>query len=217
MVFPLQGLSNPTIICITPLFFVTGPTQLSIGGLSSSSSGIAAVYDSGGRSPLANDRYSSDAPSTSYPTNRTDDWDALGACMTTASEMEACVDAVLEGSIKSAQTLFARYDMDLDLRLRQQDYYDLMLELNLSLPYQDYQRFIDGTFAYADADQDGCLTIEDFIPLYKSIAAVRRAFKRQDHHSNGQIDRYDFFQLLSELELDSGEQGLQATADAAFR
>jgi hypothetical protein len=55
----------------------------------------------------------------------------------------------LEGSIKSAQTLFARYDMDLDLRLRQQDYYDLMLELNLALPYQDYQRFIDGTFTYA--------------------------------------------------------------------
>lgn len=149
----------------------------------------------------------------------------------------------LEGSIKSAQTLFARYDMDLDLRLRQQDYYDLMLELNLALPYQDYQRFIDGTFTYAgmyawpansvpsstqprvveqvlscachhdggvflghsddlplycprtalvlaDADLDGCLTIEDFIPLYKSIAAVRRAFRRQDHHSNGQIDRY---------------------------
>jgi len=77
-----------------------GPTQLAVGGLSSSSSGIAAVYDSGGRSPLANDRHSSDAPSTSYPTNRTDDWDALGACMTTASEMEACVDAVVRSSVQ---------------------------------------------------------------------------------------------------------------------
>lgn len=55
----------------------------------------------------------------------------------------------LEGSVKSAQTLFARYDMDLDLRLKQQDYYDLMLELALALPYQEYQRFIDASFAYA--------------------------------------------------------------------
>jgi hypothetical protein len=42
----------------------------------------------------------------------------------------------------------------------------------------------------ADADRDGRLSIEDFIPLYKSIAAVRRAFRRQDHHCNGQIDRW---------------------------
>jgi hypothetical protein len=54
----------------------------------------------------------------------------------------------LEGSIKSAQVLFARYDMDLDQRLRQQDYYDLMLELALALPYQEYQRFVDASFEY---------------------------------------------------------------------
>jgi hypothetical protein len=29
--------------------------------------------------------------------------------------------------------------------------------------------------------------------------------------------RYDFFQVLRELELDDAEQGLQALADAAFR
>jgi hypothetical protein len=39
--------------------------------------------------------------------------------------------------------------MDLDARLRQQDYYDLMLELALALPYQEYQRFVDASFAYA--------------------------------------------------------------------
>lgn len=54
----------------------------------------------------------------------------------------------LDGSIKSAQTLFARYDMDLDQRLRQQDYYDLCLELALALPYQEYQRFVEASFAY---------------------------------------------------------------------
>jgi hypothetical protein len=27
------------------------------------------------------------------------------------------------------------------------------------------------------------------VPLYKALAAVRRAFRRQDHHNNGQIDR----------------------------
>eukprot|EP00882_Tetradesmus_deserticola_P025521 GHRQ01028040.1.p1 GENE.GHRQ01028040.1~~GHRQ01028040.1.p1 ORF type:complete len:259 (-),score=37.95 GHRQ01028040.1:535-1311(-) len=57
----------------------------------------------------------------------------------------------LEGSIKSAQHLFSRYDMDLDGRLCQQDFYDLMLELNLALPYPDYQRFVDASFAYAGA------------------------------------------------------------------
>jgi hypothetical protein len=41
----------------------------------------------------------------------------------------------------------------------------------------------------ADSDGDGCITLLDFVPLYKSVAAVRRAFKRQDHHNNGQIDR----------------------------
>jgi hypothetical protein len=132
-----------------------------------------------------------------------------------------------------------------------------MLELNLALPYPDYQQFVDASFAHAggvrrlyriklsacgscrdafqcstccsawpaaagccpslscsddhvtspwtpltqlpvchgvwpsaaDADRDGRLSVADFIPLYKSIAAVRRAFRRQDHHSNGQIDR----------------------------
>jgi hypothetical protein len=57
----------------------------------------------------------------------------------------------LEGSIKSAQHLFGRYDMDLDGRLCPQDYYDLMLELNLALPYPDYQRFVDASFAHAGA------------------------------------------------------------------
>ncbi len=63
----------------------------------------------------------------------------------------ACAAFVLqlEGSVKSAQVLFARYDMDLDQRLKQQDYYDLMLELALALPYQEYQKFIEASFAYA--------------------------------------------------------------------
>ncbi|WIA28801.1 hypothetical protein OEZ86_011331 [Tetradesmus obliquus] len=184
----------------------------------SCSSGIPAAYNTcSSRHATDGFRRSTDAASTSYPTTcYGDDWDALGACMTTAMEMEACVDAVLEGSIKSAQHLFGRYDMDLDGSLCQQDFYDLLLELNLALPYPDYQRFVDACFAAADADRDGRLSIHDFIPLYKAIAAVRRAFRRQDHHSNGQIDRYDFYQMLHELELDGGEQGLQAVADAAF-
>lgn len=55
----------------------------------------------------------------------------------------------LDGSIKSAQSMFSRYDMNLDRRLNQQDYYDLMLELNLALPIQEYQQFVDNTFCYA--------------------------------------------------------------------
>lgn len=161
---------------------------------------------------------------------------------------------------------------------------------------------------FADRDRDGLLAIEDFIPLYKHLSRARRAFRRQDHHCNGQIDRwvghaawdwwpclqgftavlkqgtnyaaapllsgcgavlraftageqciavgrhcccmkctllllltewlaaclcrcnpgcygcccccpsfrYDFYQVLRELELDGGQQGLQALADAAF-
>lgn len=45
--------------------------------------------------------------------------------------------------------MFERYDMNLDGRLNQQDYYDLMLELNLALTVQDYQRFVDATFSFA--------------------------------------------------------------------
>lgn len=189
------------------------------------SSVIPALYDVPKRTSAhcgatAADMLSCDAPSTSYPTTSLEEeWDMLGACMTTAQEMEACVDSVLEGSVKSAQTLFARYDMDLDARLRQQDYYDLMLELALALPYQEYQRFVDASFAYADSDHDGFMTLADFVPLYKTIAAVRRAFRRQDHHNNGQIDRYDFYQLLVELELSDQrdtQQQLQNLADTAF-
>jgi hypothetical protein len=62
----------------------------------------------------------------------------------------------LEGSIKSAQHLFGRYDMDLDGWLCPQDYYDLMLELNLALPYPDYQRFVDASFAHAGGVR-GCI------------------------------------------------------------
>lgn len=44
----------------------------------------------------AADMLSCDAPSTSYPTTSLEEeWDMLGACMTTAHEMEACVDAVV--------------------------------------------------------------------------------------------------------------------------
>lgn len=203
-----------------------GAAAASADGASCSSSGsvIPALYEvpkrgSGGAGAGA-DMLSCDAPSTSYPTTSfEDDWDVLGACMTTAQEMEACVDAVLEGSVKSAQALFGRYDMDLDQRLKQQDYYDLMLELALALPYPEYQKFVEASFAYADSDQDGFMTLLDFVPLYKTIAAVRRAFRRQDHHNNGQIDRYDFYQLLVELELceEAGtQQQLQTLADTAF-
>lgn len=66
----------------------------------------------------------------------------------------------LEGSVKSAQVLFARYDMDLDQRLKQQDYYDLMLELALALPYQEYQKFIEASFAYAGACSDDCSNLK---------------------------------------------------------
>jgi hypothetical protein len=44
----------------------------------------------------AADMLSCDAPSTSYPTTSLEEeWDVLGACMTTAQEMEACVDHVV--------------------------------------------------------------------------------------------------------------------------
>lgn len=58
-------------------------------------------------------------------------------------------DLQLDGNIKSAQAMFMRYDMDLDSRLNQQDYYDLMLELNLALPVQDYQQLVNDIFLYA--------------------------------------------------------------------
>lgn len=41
----------------------------------------------------------------------------------------------------------------------------------------------------ADADHDCLIAVEDFVPLYKAIAAARQAFKHQDHHHNGLIDR----------------------------
>lgn len=70
----------------------------------------------------------------------------------------------LDGSIKSGQTMFQRYDMDLNGKLNQQDYYDMMLELNLALAVQDYQHFVDNTFNYAGkarhktaANDDLCL------------------------------------------------------------
>lgn len=79
-----------------------GAAAASADGASCSSSGsvIPALYDvpkrvSGGAGAGA-DMLSCDAPSTSYPTSSfEDDWDVLGACMTTAQEMEACVDAVV--------------------------------------------------------------------------------------------------------------------------
>ncbi len=97
--------------------------------------------------------------------------------------------------------MFARYDMDRDNFLKPQDYYDCMLELALALPYVEYQRFVDWSFAWADGDKDGRLSVSDFVPLYQALAAARRAFRRQDHHSNGQIDKFDFAEVVSELEL----------------
>jgi hypothetical protein len=63
----------------------------------SHSSGIPAAYNTTSSSKIAIDsrRRSTDCASTSYPTSYGDGWDALGACMTTAMEMEACVDAVV--------------------------------------------------------------------------------------------------------------------------
>jgi hypothetical protein len=48
------------------------------------------------------DVLSCDAPSTSYPatTSIEEEWDVLGACMTTAQEMEACVDAVVSDALR---------------------------------------------------------------------------------------------------------------------
>lgn len=216
--------------------------------VSLSDSGIHALYGGagsgccggGGWGGPGGDVHGSDAaPSTSYPTcSMTDGWDALGACMTIASETEAGVDALvrgtdlechshsgrtqvvpsmlwakqstecgpccqdftflprsiipshqLEGSIKSAHALFVRYDMDLDGRLRQQDLYDLLLELALALPSEDYARLIDALYVAAAAAPHQGLGASEFVALYKELARIRRAFRRQDHHCNGQIDR----------------------------
>lgn len=61
---------------------------------------------------------------------------------------------------------------------------------------------------------------------------MRRAFRRQDHHNNGQIDRFDFHQVLVELSSSADgvllglavdqqqqqqHQPLSALSDAAFR
>jgi hypothetical protein len=47
--------------------------------------------------------------------------------------------------------LFSRYDMDLDGRLRRGDFYDLLLELDLALAYEDYKGLVDALFAAAGA------------------------------------------------------------------
>eukprot|EP00882_Tetradesmus_deserticola_P011703 GHRQ01012381.1.p2 GENE.GHRQ01012381.1~~GHRQ01012381.1.p2 ORF type:complete len:166 (+),score=54.81 GHRQ01012381.1:852-1349(+) len=75
------------------------------------SSGIPAAYNSTSGSKHAADsqRRSTDA-STSYPTmSYGDDWDALGACMTTAMEMEASVDAVVSSAACGALTSTRRH------------------------------------------------------------------------------------------------------------
>lgn len=41
----------------------------------------------------------------------------------------------------------------------------------------------------ADSDHDGLILVDDFVPVYRAIATARQAFKHQDHHHNGQIDR----------------------------
>ncbi|GBF97904.1 hypothetical protein Rsub_10259 [Raphidocelis subcapitata] len=146
---------------------------------------------------------SEDMASTSYPSwpagSDDDGGGRLAATVLSAREAEAAVDFVLEGSAKSAAVLFGRYDMDVDGALRQQDMYDLLLELNLSLAYEDYQRLIDFLFEAADHDRDGSLALAEFSALYKLLAALRRAFKRADLHFNGHIDRHDFGQLLIDL------------------
>eukprot|EP00878_Enallax_costatus_P044733 GHUV01053464.1.p1 GENE.GHUV01053464.1~~GHUV01053464.1.p1 ORF type:complete len:267 (+),score=84.38 GHUV01053464.1:183-983(+) len=207
-----------------------GPSKDSVAGKPSQGGTTAAIYATtaepatDGTSPRSNSyaellspayRPSADAASTSYPVSCFES-DVLGQCMTTAMEMEASVDSVLDGSIKSAQTMFERYDMNLDGMLNQQDYYDMMLELNLALAVQDYQHFVDDTFNYADSDHDCMITVNDFVPVYKAIATARRAFKHQDHHHNGKIDRHDFQQVLSELEVDPGQQTLKDFAAEAF-
>jgi hypothetical protein len=50
-----------------------------------------------------------------------------------------------------------------------------------------------------DTDRDGALAPAEFAPLYKLLAAARRAFKRRDAHWNGLIDRYDFLLLMQDL------------------
>jgi hypothetical protein len=90
------------VCCATLMLAVTGAgvaaEAAGTADSASQSSGIPAAYNTTSSSKNAIDsrRRSTDCASTSYPTTSyTDDWDALGACMTTAMEMEACVDAVV--------------------------------------------------------------------------------------------------------------------------
>jgi hypothetical protein len=70
-----------------------------VASISGSGSVIPALYEVPKRSsagPCGADMLSCDAPSTSYPTTSLEEeWDMLGACMTTAQEMEACLDSVV--------------------------------------------------------------------------------------------------------------------------
>lgn len=74
------------------------------------SSGIPAAYEPSRHAGGDNNSHRrstaeatvTDTPSTSYPVSYADEWDALGACMTTAAEMEACVDAVVSNAAAPA-------------------------------------------------------------------------------------------------------------------
>lgn len=75
--------------------------------------------------------------------------------------------------------------MDRDGLLRRQDLYDLLLQLQLALPYEEYTAMVANCFTAADEDRDGRLSVAEFLALYKALAAAWRAFRRQDHHANG--------------------------------
>jgi hypothetical protein len=125
----------------------------------------------------------------------------IGGDLLRLARAEANMDSLLEGGRKSGAALFARYDMRPahEGGLRRQDLYDLMLELALSLPYEQYAQLIDWAFSHADSDGDGRLSLEEFLPLYRALCAARRAFRRVDHHRNGQIDRYDMASIVADL------------------
>lgn len=130
-----EGLAD----CPRPAAQHSTATAVNVDGSTScsSSSVIPALYAVPKRAPAVGgvgDMVSCDAPSTSYPTTSLEEeWDLLGVCMTTAQEMEACVDAVVSSLVHKTRRLTEAKAMLLALRLGHQDFQTVRVCLLLQI------------------------------------------------------------------------------------
>eukprot|EP00892_Ulva_mutabilis_P003368 jgi/Ulvmu1/1402/UM011_0130.1 len=108
---------------------------------------------------------------------------------------------ILTGSTAQAEALFYQYDKDRDGFLSPAEVNDGLSKWGLNLQPDMFSQFVEVNFLYSDRDQDGLLSLVEWVQLFKLMSEVGKKFSKEDMEGNGLINKAAFARIVAGLDL----------------